>query len=120
MSKIRKVFAKIANIITFGALRRRAIKNNNYLDKENVKTSFNENELWELLGGINNINSVSATLSKLRINFENNKLVNVEKIKKYPEVTGVLLSTKSINIIMGAAAKELEQKINQLLKDKNV
>ncbi|WP_371246094.1 PTS transporter subunit EIIB [Mycoplasmopsis agassizii] len=119
MNKFTKILARILNFLTFGKLRKKALETNTYQLDVNVKTSFEYQELLDNLGGKDNLINAEASLSKIKFYLKDKKLVNLEKIKKYPDVTGTLESSNAVTIIIGNAARVIAQKINEELNNGN-
>lgn len=78
------------------------------------KYKFNINDFANDIGGIDNIENVSYTLSSVKINLKNINLVNLELQKKYP-ITGITRSFNSMILIFGDNAKTIAEDINKLL-----
>ena len=82
------------------------------------KYKFKINDFINDLGGINNIENISYTLSSIKINFKNINLVNSELQKKY-QIKGITKSINSMILIFGDNAKTIANDINELLNNLN-
>lgn len=79
------------------------------------KYKFNINDFVKDLGGLENIENVSATLSSIKIVLKNVNLINSNLQKKY-EIKGITKSNNSVILIFGDNAKIIAEDINKLLK----
>ncbi|WP_027334435.1 hypothetical protein [Mycoplasma elephantis] len=114
MNRKHKALSVFLVIITFGffliALRKkRAVKENNI--DENTNVDIKVGHLISLFGGKENIKNVESTLSKVKIYFNKKNLINVDELKKLKAVSGLVLSTSSISLIVGYGAKNLKDEI---------
>ena len=78
---------------------------------------FNINDFINDLGGINNIENVSSTLSSVKVNLKNINLVITDLQKKY-KINGITKSKNVLILIFGDNAKTIAENIEQLLKAK--
>ncbi|UVD81982.1 PTS glucose transporter subunit IIB [Mycoplasma iguanae] len=76
-----------------------------------VKIPFALEKFLELLGSKNNIQNCSFTHNKVRIDLKNTKIVDREAIQDLKGISGVVLSSNSITIIVGNVAKTIAEKI---------
>lgn len=76
---------------------------------------FNINDFINDLGGINNIENVSATISSVKINLKQINLININLQKKY-QIKGITKSNNALILIFGDNAKTIAENIEQLLK----
>ncbi|MCR8612991.1 MAG: PTS glucose transporter subunit IIB [Mycoplasma sp.] len=92
-------------------------KTNKTNDKLSVskKIPFNMNKLIEYIGN-DNINSVSATHSKVKIGLIDSKKIQKDEIKKLNSVSGMFITSTSITLIVGNSAKLIEEHILNLLR----
>ncbi|MGX9340209.1 hypothetical protein ACWXVM_02660 [Mycoplasma sp. 2261] len=106
-------------IVTFGFIliywkkRFRQTKPKNYLSKE-TKLSFNFDVFVSLLGGKENIKSVSATQKILKINFLDKAKIAIPQLKNLDGITGVAIQSKTISFVVGNVAKHIEHLINEV------
>ncbi len=104
-------------IITFGIIllywktKKTKIKNELSTKK---KIDLDMKKLILLLGGSENIQSVSSTHTKVKINFENRQNIDIEKIKQINGVSGVFASSTYIQIIVGNQALAIQESLNLL------
>ncbi|VEU67886.1 PTS system glucose-specific transporter subunit IIB [Mycoplasmopsis pulmonis] len=101
-------------IITFGLIKLHWKKQAKKLlinNSQNIKFSFNIDDLITNLGGLDNILNCSSTISKLKIDFVEKDKINLEKLNKIKEISGVFFSPKSISLIVGNGAKNIEKYI---------
>lgn len=80
---------------------------------ESVKLTGNIkiDQLIELLGGKENITNVEGGISKVKVEFNDKSKVKVDELRKTSYISGIMVSTKQISLIIGeyskAVAKEL-------------
>ncbi|XQP55638.1 MAG: hypothetical protein ACOQNY_02415 [Mycoplasmoidaceae bacterium] len=117
-----KKLTKFLNAISFGHLNRKA-------KKEALKQSQNSNDQLTLntvalpdvnllvgaLGNIENIVTVSATISTITVEVTNLEKVNMELLKKI-STKGVIKSMTNVTLIIGDCAMALKDKILELKK----
>lgn len=73
-------------------------------------------ELVELLGSKENINSVNATFSNLKVEFNDKKAVNVDELQKLKYVSGVMISSTKMTLVVGDYAKKIAEELNKKLE----
>ena len=78
------------------------------------KYKFNINKFVNDLGGVDNIDSVTATLSSLKLELKDTNLVNPDLKSKY-KINGLTKSTKSIILVFGDNSKAICDDINKLM-----
>ena len=76
---------------------------------------FDINDIINDLGGIDNIENVSATLSSVKINLKNINLVIADLQKKY-KIKGITKSNNVLILIFGDNAKAIAENIELSLK----
>lgn len=108
--------SKFLNIITFGYINRKARKK---IDKLNNKNdSFkqhtidlpNINKLVEALGGKENIQTITNTISSITFKIYHSENVNLQKLKKISK-KGIISSHNSITLLIGDCAEKIKQLI---------
>lgn len=75
--------------------------------------------ILDALGGANNIKSIDACASRLRVQVLDNKLVDVEKLKSLG-AAGVMVKEQSIQAVFGGQSDIWKSKIRQILKAKDI
>ncbi|MBQ6280211.1 MAG: hypothetical protein IJK72_02010 [Mycoplasma sp.] len=78
---------------------------------------FNINNFINDLGGIDNIENVSSTLSSVKINLKKINLIIADLQKKY-QIKGITKSNNVLILIFGDNAKTIAENIEKLLKTK--
>ena len=76
---------------------------------QNKKIDLNINKLIILLGNSENIQNVSSTHTKVKINIKDRDKINIEKIKQINGISGVFASSTYIQIIVGNQALAIEE-----------
>lgn len=119
MNKRHKALIIFLSIITLGIYLIVIKKRKNIEVKETLieeKIPFKIETLITALGGLQNISSVSAITSRIKINFNDRSMIDIEKIKKIKAISGLVLQTKSISCIVGysapAVATAIEGELN--------
>ncbi|MBZ4203958.1 PTS transporter subunit EIIB, partial [Mycoplasma tauri] len=79
-------------------------------------SSVDIEQLINFLGTRKNIISVDNSISSLKVKFKEKELINVEALKKLKYISGVMLSTNKISLIVGSYAKLISIKLNDFLK----
>lgn len=74
-------------------------------------------KLSELVGGKSNIVTCENCMTRLRIEFKDQSLVNIEQIKKTEDVLGVVHGSKEIQIILGPGKVAKVAKCFQNIED---
>ena len=75
--------------------------------------SFDCDLLISHLGTITNISQVSASHSKVTINYQQRKLLDLSAIKALKGVSGVFANDRAVTIIVGNQAKLIADEINK-------
>ncbi|AIA29444.1 PTS sugar transporter subunit [Mycoplasmopsis californica] len=89
-------------------------RKNIILGKKDLNISdAKSDELISLLGGVDNIISLSAKGSKLIVEVSDKNIVNVNQIKSKKIASGIMISTSKITLIMGEQAHSYAQKFNK-------
>lgn len=103
------------NVITLGLIniywKNKKTQKKEYLSYS-TKIPFNLNELFQNLGGRENINNTSYTQNKIRFDLLNINLINKQQIENLKGISGVVLSSASITLIVGNVAKTIFEEIN--------
>lgn len=89
------------------------LKNKNKV-KETIDLPFKLDDLLRALGGIENIKSVSSTISRITFKLNDNKLVQTEKIKELG-ASGIIETKDGFTFIFGQIARNLEWLIKNKL-----
>ncbi|MGZ9428997.1 hypothetical protein [Mycoplasma sp. 1012] len=115
-----KILIVFLTIITLGFIwiywkNKSKNKTENQLSKS-YKTSINVTLLIELLGKKENINKIENSHKKIKIYLNNTKLVKAEEIQKLKGISGVLVSSTYVNLIVGNVAEYLKTEIENIMK----
>lgn len=78
------------------------------------KLPFEIDILVNALGKIENINNVSAKLSKLNVEVKDTSLVEIDSIKKLG-ASGVIEKSNGYTFIFGMASEKISEELNKLL-----
>ncbi|QJG66828.1 PTS glucose transporter subunit IIB [Mycoplasma phocoenae] len=104
-------------ISTFGLikLRWKKYRQTEVKNKLTVKEQidFDINELIQFLGGKDNITNTIATYSKIKISFKDKSLIQSKKIQTLNGVSGMVLQSQSITLVVGNNAKYIEQLLKE-------
>lgn len=76
-------------------------------------------ELLELLGGKDNVKTITHCATRLRPNLKNRSLVDIEKIEKLEGVTGVVDAESSIQIVIGTNVGEVYEEFLKIWQPDN-
>lgn len=78
--------------------------------KSNNKKASNDlfNQIMEGLGGIANIDSLEAKMSRLNVSLKNDSLLNIESLKA-SGVSRVIKMSSKIILLIGDVASEIEE-----------
>lgn len=79
------------------------------------KIPFDLNKLIELLGGLENITKVDATINSLKVNVKEIEKINQKEIKILG-AKGTLLFEDGVTCLFGDYSKKLSELINEQLK----
>lgn len=80
-------------------------------------------QLIELLGGKENIQSVTNCMTRLRFKLKNRNIVKTEEIKELPNVVDVVSNDIAYQVIIGTQVQDIRPELNQILglsEDDNV
>ena len=85
--------------------------------KSNNKKASNDlfNQIMEGLGGIANINSLEAKMSRLNVSLKDDNLLNVESLKS-SGVSRVIKMSNKITLLIGNVASEIEEQFKKETK----
>ncbi|HHV09005.1 MAG TPA: PTS transporter subunit EIIC [Clostridiales bacterium] len=72
-------------------------------------------QIIELVGGEENIVSVTNCMTRLRFKLKNRSLAKTEKIKELPDVIDVVSNEVAFQIIIGTQVQEISPELNELL-----
>ncbi|MCQ2956953.1 MAG: hypothetical protein MJ233_03840 [Mycoplasmoidaceae bacterium] len=115
-----KKFSKFLNVLTFGHLGRKAKKEAaRQAAEKNSQLTVNTMELPDVnlvvgaLGNIDNIATVSATISTITFQVKDMDKVNFETLKK-TIAKGVIKSNANVTILIGDCANALKDAILKL------
>ncbi|GCF93859.1 PTS beta-glucoside transporter subunit EIIBCA [Enterococcus florum] len=73
------------------------------------------NQLIELVGGKENIQSVTNCMTRLRFKLNNRSLAKTEEIKELPDVIDVVSNDVAYQVIIGTQVQDIRPEINQIL-----
>ncbi len=85
--------------------------------KSNNKKVSNDlfNQIMEGLGGIANINSLEAKMSRLNVSLKDDSLLNIESLKS-SGVSRVIKMSSKITLLIGNVASEIEEQFKKETK----
>ena len=85
--------------------------------KSNNKKASNDlfNQIMEGLGGIANINSLEAKMSRLNVSLKDDSLLNIESLKS-SGVSRVIKMSSKITLLIGNVASEIEEQFKKETK----
>lgn len=85
--------------------------------KSNNKKASNDlfNQIMEGLGGIANIDSLEAKMSRLNVSLKNDNLLNIESLKS-SGVSRVIKMSSKITLLIGNVASEIEEQFKKETK----
>lgn len=85
--------------------------------KSNNKKASNDlfNQIMEGLGGIANINSLEAKMSRLNVSLKDDSLLNIESLKS-SGVSRVIKMSNKITLLIGNVASEIEEQFKKEIK----
>ena len=84
--------------------------------KSNKKASNDLfNQIMEGLGGIANINSLEAKMSRLNVSLKDDSLLNIESLKSNG-VSRVIKMSNKITLLIGNVASEIEEQFKKETK----
>lgn len=85
--------------------------------KSNNKKASNDlfNQIMEGLGGIANINSLEAKMSRLNVSLKDDSLLNIESLKS-SGVSRVIKMSSKITLLIGNMASEIEEQFKKEIK----
>ncbi|UUD35683.1 PTS transporter subunit EIIB [Mycoplasmopsis caviae] len=122
MSKKDKFLVVLLTIVTFGfcwvywrTRNRKELK----LKREGTNIKLPSNikivELVDNLGGKENIEEVSASISNIKVLIKNKSLVKMEELQSTKFITGIMISTNKISLVVGDYARKLAIELNEYL-----
>ena len=120
MTTKEKFYFISLQIITFGLIwiywkkRQQTYQNPDQLSVAN-KITFAIAPLVVYLGQISNIKAVSATHQRIKINYQNRQLLDLEAIKNLKGVSGVFVNDQAISLIVGNQAQLVANALEQLI-----
>ncbi len=76
-----------------------------------TKPTVNLVLLRKALGGVDNVAGVEYTHTKLKIFLKNTKLADNDVVRKLKGVSGLVISSVAITIIVGNSAKEMAKQL---------
>lgn len=107
-------------VITFGLIwiywnsKKKSISKEDELSFDE-KTNLDIKKLVNCLGNQSNIKAVSYTHTKVKIEYSDRSLLDVNAIKEIKGVSGVFVNDSFITIIVGNVAKVISDNINSLI-----
>jgi len=76
-------------------------------------------EILKNLGGINNIEKIDYAYDKLSLIVLDTNKLNISELNKNKSIKSILEKNKEITIIIGTRAREIAEKYNEKLREKN-
>ncbi|MFR3686369.1 MAG: PTS transporter subunit EIIB, partial [Enterococcus sp.] len=73
------------------------------------------NQLIELVGGKENIQSVTNCMTRLRFKLNDRRLAKTEEIKELPDVIDVVSNDVAYQVIIGTQVQDIRPEMNQIL-----
>lgn len=120
MNKKHRALYIFLSIVTLGifnlAIRKKKVIKENNLEL-NQELPIKPKSIINLVGGSKNISSVEARMSKLRINFVDKNLIEAEKLKSIKAVSGIIIQSQSVSLIVGYAAQNLAKAIKEEINE---
>ncbi|MDI4567694.1 MAG: hypothetical protein E7Y34_01255 [Mycoplasma sp.] len=99
-----KVLFIFLTIITCGLFLIYVYSKKNIMPKnqltQDTKININVLKLVELIGGFDNIKDIKSEYKKIKIFFNNKKLIQNDKLTKLKNIKGVFLSSESIIVLL--------------------
>jgi glucose-specific phosphotransferase system IIA component len=86
----------------------------NELDQQNIQSSEKSSQILAALGGSENILSIDACITRLRLTIKNTKLINQEKLKALG-AAGTMIAGSSVQVIFGVESDSLKDQIKALM-----
>ncbi|QJB70991.1 PTS glucose transporter subunit IIB [Mycoplasma sp. 1654_15] len=117
MRKLSKFIYYFLKIITFNQItkywnKKYAKPNTTFITSD--KIPFSLENLIEIVGE-NNFENVANTLSRVQIFLKETKGLDLDKIKNLEGISGVVLSQKTLNLIVGNNASTIATKLKERL-----
>ncbi|AJR12360.1 PTS glucose transporter subunit IIB [Mesomycoplasma dispar] len=115
MKLISKIIYFLLQIFSFGFFAKHINKKHNKTKSDltfEKKFDFKIEELINLLGGKKNIKSSDFSISRLKIQLKSTENLDFEKIKKLKGVSGIVVNSETISLIVGNKSKAISEAIN--------
>jgi len=83
--------------------------------EEEKELPFNIKDLESAIGGLDNINSVEGTISKVTLKLKDNNIVNLDEVNKLG-CSGIVETSSGYTFIFGSLSKTIANKLENDLK----
>ncbi|MDL2212053.1 PTS transporter subunit EIIB [Erysipelotrichaceae bacterium OttesenSCG-928-M19] len=83
-------------------------------NKDTVNLPFMLNDFLDAIGGLENINSVSSSLSKITLKLKENSKVNIGRVEELG-ASGIVETKDGFSFIFGNISRDLEELIKSKL-----
>lgn len=107
-------------IITFGLIqiywKKQKSPEKNYLSVSE-KIPFEMTKFYQTIGSLENIQNCAFTHNKVRVDLKDIRKIDQQSILNLRGISGVVISSSSVNIIVGNSAKKIAE---QILTDKGL
>ena len=87
-------------------------------DNQNIQASDRSIHILAALGGAENIQSIDACITRLRLNIKNTQLINQDKLKSLG-ASGTMIAGSSVQVIFGVESDSLKDQIKTLMSKKS-
>jgi glucose-specific phosphotransferase system IIA component len=87
-------------------------------DNQNIQASDRSIYILAALGGAENIQSIDACITRLRLNIKNTQLINQDKLKSLG-ASGTMIAGSSVQVIFGVESDSLKDQIKTLMSKKS-
>lgn len=101
---------QLINKKTYQELKSKKKEQKNNIDRRTI-------DVIKCLGGLGNIENVSACATRLRVSLKTSEKLNIEKAKELGSM-GEVINNKSVQLIFGGEATILSEKINDIIDEK--
>ncbi|RMX35330.1 phosphotransferase system, EIIB family protein [Mycoplasmopsis fermentans MF-I2] len=123
MSKKDKFLVVLLTIVTLGfcwLYWHLKNKKEQKIKKEGVNIKLPSNikvvELVDNLGGKENIEEVNASISNIKVLIKDKTLIKMDKLQDTKFITGIMISTNKISLVIGDYARKLALEMNEYLE----
>ena len=90
----------------------------NELEFQNIQSTEKSSHILAALGGAENIQSIDACITRLRLSIKNTQLINQDKLKALG-AAGTMIAGSSVQVIFGVESDSLKDQIKALMSKKS-